>query len=49
MALYDVKPKSWMLEPDKFEILVGNSSRHILVQETFIICKYQEKQYEVLH
>ena len=35
LSFYDVDSKSWLVEAGKFEVLVGNSSRNILLKETF--------------
>ena len=35
LSFYDVYSKFWVVEPGEFEILVGNSSRNILLKETF--------------
>ena len=35
LSFYDVKSKSWVVEPGEFEVLVGNSSRNILLNDTF--------------
>ena len=35
-AYYDVNKKGWVVEPGKFDILVGSSSRDIRVQETIL-------------
>ena len=35
LSSYDVKSKSWVVEPGEFEVLVGNSSRNILLNQTF--------------
>jgi len=37
LAFYDVKSKSWIVEPGKFEVLIGNSSRNILLNDTFTL------------
>ncbi len=37
LAFYDVKSKSWVVEPGEFEVLVGNSSRNILLNQKFKI------------
>jgi len=37
LAFYDVKTKYWVVESGEFEVLVDNSSRNILLQETFIV------------
>lgn len=37
LSFYDVKSKSWIAEPGEFEVLVGNSSRNILLKESFTI------------
>ena len=36
LAFYHVNSKSWVVEPGEFEVLVGNTSRNILLQDTFI-------------
>lgn len=35
LAFYDVNSKSWVVEPGEFEVLIGNSSRNILLKDTF--------------
>ncbi|RLD75285.1 MAG: hypothetical protein DRJ07_18350 [Bacteroidetes bacterium] len=35
LAFYDVRSKSWVVESGKFEVLLGNSSRNILLKEIF--------------
>jgi beta-glucosidase len=35
LAFYDVKAKKWTVEPGEFEVLIGNSSRNILLKESF--------------
>ena len=35
VSFYDIDSKSWVAEPGEFEVLVGNSSRNILLQDTF--------------
>ncbi len=37
LSYYDVKLKSWVVESGEFEVLVGNSSRNILLKEIFIV------------
>ena len=37
LSFYDVSSKAWVVEPGEFEVLVGNSSRNILLQEIFKI------------
>jgi len=37
LAFYDVKSESWVVEPGEFEVLVGNSSRNILLNQKFKI------------
>ena len=37
LAFYDVKSKSWLVEPGEFDVLVGNSSKNILLNGTFKI------------
>ena len=37
LSFYDVDSKLWVAEPGEFEVLVGNSSRNILLKDTFII------------
>lgn len=37
LSFYDVDSKSWVVEPGEFEVLVGNSSRNILLKDTFTI------------
>jgi len=37
LSFYDVGSKLWIVEPGEFEVLIGNSSRNILLQETFNI------------
>lgn len=32
LAFYDVDSKSWVVEPGEFEVLIGNSSRNILLK-----------------
>ncbi len=36
LSFYDVESKSWVVEPGEFEILVGNSSRNVLLKGSFI-------------
>jgi len=35
LSFYDVDSKSWVVESGEFEVLVGNSSRNILLKDTF--------------
>ncbi len=35
LAFYDVSTKSWKVEPGEFEVLIGNSSRNILLKDSF--------------
>ena len=35
LSFYDVDSKSWVVEPGEFEVLVGNSSRNILLKKIF--------------
>ena len=35
LSFYDVDSKSWVVESGEFEVLVGNSSRNILLKKTF--------------
>lgn len=35
LAFYDVKSKAWVVEYGEFEVLVGNSSRNILLKNSF--------------
>jgi len=37
LEFYDMKSKSWVVESGEFEILIGNSSRNILLKKTFEI------------
>ncbi|NOX65669.1 MAG: beta-glucosidase [Chlorobi bacterium] len=37
LAFYDVDSRSWVVEPGEFEVLLGNSSRNILVKDAFTI------------
>lgn len=37
LSFYDVVSKSWVVEPGEFEVLIGNSSRNILLKDTFKI------------
>jgi beta-glucosidase len=37
LSFYDVNAKRWVVEPGEFEVLVGNSSRNILLKKTFTI------------
>ncbi len=37
LAFYDVDSRSWVIEPGEFEVLLGNSSRNILVKDAFTI------------
>ena len=37
LSFYDVDSKSWIVEPGEFEILIGNSSRNILLKDIFSI------------
>ena len=37
LSFYDVESKSWFIEPVEFEVLVGNSSKNILLKGTFNI------------
>lgn len=37
LSFYDVISKSWIVEPGEFEVLIGNSSRNILLTESFNI------------
>ena len=37
LSFYDVESKSWVVEAGEFEVLVGNSSRNILLKDTFNI------------
>lgn len=35
LSFYDVDSKSWVVEPGEFEVLIGNSSRNILLSQKF--------------
>lgn len=37
LSYYDVKSKSWVVESGDFEVLIGNSSKNILLKETFTV------------
>ncbi len=37
LSFYDVDSKSWVVEPGEFDVLVGNSSRNVLLKQTFRI------------
>ena len=37
LSFYDVKSKSWVVEPGEFEVLVGASSRDIRLKDKFEI------------
>ena len=37
LAFYNADSNSWVVEPGEFEVLVGNSSRNILLKKSFII------------
>ncbi len=37
LAFYDVDSRSWVVEPGEFEVLIGNSSRNILLKDTFTV------------
>ena len=37
LSFYDINAKRWVVEPGEFEVLVGNSSRNILLKKTFTI------------
>ena len=41
LSFYDVDSKLWVVEPGEFEILIGNSSRNILLSKTFIVKQEQ--------
>ena len=36
LSFYDVDSKSWVVEPGEFEVLVGNSSRNIILNQTLM-------------
>ncbi len=37
ISFYDVNSKMWVVELGEFEVLVGNSSRNILLKQTFTV------------
>ncbi len=37
LAFWDVKTKSWIVEPGEFDMLIGDSSSNILIKETFLV------------
>ena len=37
LAFYDLDSKSWIVEPGEFKVIVGNSSRNILLKDSFTI------------
>jgi len=37
LSFYDIKKKEWVAEPGEFDVLAGNSSRNILLKDTFIL------------
>jgi len=37
LSFYNVDSKSWVVEPGEFEVLIGNSSRNILLKDSFTI------------
>lgn len=37
LAFFDVDKKSWVVEPGEFEVLVGNSSRNIMLNQAFSV------------
>ncbi|MEN8193778.1 MAG: DUF4434 domain-containing protein [Bacteroidota bacterium] len=37
LSFYDVDSKSWIVEPGEFEVLIGNSSRNILLKDIFTL------------
>ncbi len=41
LAYYDVKKKSWVVEPGEYEVWIGNSSENILLKEGFIVRRHE--------
>ena len=37
LSFYDVESKSWVVEPGEIEVLIGNSSRNIMLKQSFIM------------